>query len=60
MREALEHMANKNEDLADDLAETQNLLKLHKKLLDEALADQAAAVGQCAATGSQLLGKCDE
>lgn len=37
MRVALEHMAHKNESLIDELAETQNLVKIHKKLLEEAL-----------------------
>ena len=30
MKEAMDHMANKNEQLEDQLAETKELLKLHK------------------------------
>ena len=37
MKEALEHMATKNENLADELSDTKQLLELHKNLLSEAL-----------------------
>lgn len=37
MKEALDHMASKNEDMEDQLADAKELLKLHKTLLDDAL-----------------------
>ena len=53
-------MAGKNECLADELAETQKLLKLHKKLLDEAMTAQIVKVNKCKEAGSELLDKAGE
>ena len=60
MKEALEHMATKNENLADELSDTKQLLELHKNLLSEALKNQQGRVAQCGAESSQLLDQIGE
>ena len=60
MKEALDHMAGKNEHLEDQLAETKELLNLHKKLLDDALKNQASTLKECKESGTSLKRKMDE
>ena len=60
MKEALDHMANKNNYLEEQLAETKELLKLHKQLLDEALKSQVSTLQECKESGSTLNRKMDE
>ena len=60
MKEAMDHMANKNEQLEDQLAETKELLKLHKQLLDEALKNSATTLQECKISGAGINNKMDE
>ena len=55
MKEAMSHITQKNEALADELQETQKILKLHKELLDAAMKNQTSAVDSCESKGDQLL-----
>lgn len=59
MKEALEHLSHKNDHLTDELKQTRKLVDLHKKMLEDALAQQVETVEKCKNQGSQLLGKID-
>lgn len=59
LKEALDHVSSENEMLRDQLHHTQELLTVHKKLLDDVLKKSQDTVDECKVTGHQLKAGID-
>ena len=54
LKEALNHVQQENDCLRDELQNTQELLRVHKQLLDETLKKQQETLTQCQTQGAEI------